>query len=129
MRLVLLASTRYNGDVHFGRTVHTSTAQKMELNDEIMFAVFEKFLQYPPDSLLKDDAYTREYFDSFVVALPFDDKILVRWHVAILFDEFILDHGILKNIFGRWCPFEKPADYLNRKGREFYNALKNPPQE
>ena len=94
----------------------------MKYDAEIMFAVFEKFLESRPEFL--DGGKTSQfYIDEFVNALPHVIPDLVRWHVAVLFDEFLIDQNIIRALFGNWR-FGKPADHFNRSGEKLYDALK-----
>ena len=99
-------------------------------DDNIMHSVFKYFLGNPPDSLLHKDDYTRNYIDQCVNTLSHSDGDIVRWHIAVLLDNFVLDQNIASLVCGRMNP-ENPADRLNRSGQQFYidlcNRLKTTP--
>ena len=80
------------------------------------------FLKKKPEFLGGRDT-PKNYVNEFVSALPHVVPDLVRWHVAILFDEFLIDQNIIESFFSNWR-FEKPADHFNRSGEELYGALK-----
>jgi len=86
-----------------------------------MFRVFEKFLEKRPD-YIKDDRNTKNYLDEYIRDLPFDPNI-VRWHVAVLFDEYLFKPNIIMGIFGNWR-FDNPAEHFNRSGQELYDSLR-----
>jgi len=93
----------------------------MHYNEQIMLAVFEKFLHTTPERL-ENCGNLPYYIQMFENELPFDN-FLIRWHIALLFDEFLLKQDIIDAVFGKWR-FEKTADQLNLSGHMLYNYLK-----
>ena len=103
----------------------TTMAFNPKYDAEIMLAVFKQFLQYPPQYCLKTGDYAKQYCDSkFVNALPHFNSDLVRWHVAVLLDEFVLAQDIRFAVYGLMYPFGNHySDYLNCSGQQFYVQL------
>ena len=93
----------------------------MRYNPEVMFAVFRKFLEKRPEHL-KSGSSTEIYFNEYIEDLPFTSDI-VRWHIAVLFDEFLFKGNILAGVYGDWR-LENPYDHLNKSGQELYESLK-----
>jgi len=88
---------------------------------QIMLEVFEKFLTLPPEGLHGGNSVGL-YFEEYLKDSRFDHN-LVLWHVAVLFDEFLIKQDILQSVFGNWRR-ENPLEYLNGSGQTLYCTLK-----
>jgi len=104
-----------------------------QYDDKIMEAVFDKFLEKPPNFYLQRDDTTAYYVDTIinhvkhVFGVPIEDNI-IRWHIALLFDEFVLNQHIVSAVFGNMeLPKPMCAYYLNERGQRLYKRLKNLP--
>lgn len=95
--------------------------ENMNYNEHIMLAVFEKFLNTRP-VYLQNDSATRHYINNFLADLSSFDSALVQWHIAILFDEFLIKQDIINAVFSNWR-LGKSADHLNRNGQELCESL------
>ena len=83
----------------------------------------DKFLENPPDFYIKNDSAIKDsLIDPYVTALSPFDPALVQWHIAVLFDEFVIDQHIVKALLGK-LQLDKTTDHLNRSGQELYKSL------
>jgi hypothetical protein len=100
----------------------TFLLKTMERNSEIMLAVFEKFLENPAifEYRYLSGNEIEKHFPPHLTA----DARLLRWHIVMLLDEFVLDFE--SNLINDWStsdlyPEELP-DRLNWSG---YAVLQN----
>jgi len=93
----------------------------MEQNKTIMLAVFEKFLENPQAFYAAGGTYSAAE-KCFPAKLP-DSPDIIRWHVLAFLSEFILCPRIVVS-YNNNLRFQG-EDYLNWKGKQFYDELKN----
>ena len=115
--------------------------EKLEQSNEIMLVIFEEFLSNntrlllsPPD----DDSgiALKELIKACEQKLPPKfTKEQIRWHIAVFFSEFVINHSITDLVFvnlkaelnlrgGRFTDFFSRFDCLNWAGKRLYKELK-----
>ena len=112
--------------------------EKLKQNEEIMLAIFEEFLNgsIKPCMTDPDKTYLKEFVNNCEQKLSDFDDAYVRWHIAVLFSEFVINHDIAAKSFadllairripsGSFLDFFGAFDYLNWSGKQLYNELKN----
>ena len=93
----------------------------MKYDEKIMYDVFKKFLEHRPMNL-KDNNDLKSFANKLVDDLPYEIN-LIRRHVTILIDEFLISPTTIETFYGKWR-FEDPADHFNWSGQELYDSLK-----
>ena len=101
---------------------YNATHKNMKYDEQIMLAVFEHFLKARPENL-EGGSNTDTYFKGYVEEIHHSEPSLVLWHIAVLFDEFLIKQNIIEGIFGNWR-FDTPHKHLNRSGQILYDTLK-----
>ena len=111
--------------------------EKLKQNEKIMLAIFEEFLNsdMKPRLANSGERYLEEFIDNCVQKLSKFDSAHVRWHIAVFFDEFVINHDVAAESFatiaaerrihvGSFLDFFAALDYLNWNGKQLYNELK-----
>ena len=102
---------------------NSSIQENMNYNKQIMLAVMDKFLEDPPNFYIKNDSAAQDSLvNPYVTALSQFKQSLVLWHLAVLFDEFVIDQHIVKAVFGK-LRLDKTTDHFNRRGQKLYKSL------
>jgi len=114
------------------------TQEKQKRNENIMLAIFEEFLygEKRPELAPASNEYLTEFITTCEKRLSKHNSAHIRWHIAVFFSEFVINHKIadksfiylralLKMSSGSFLDFLAPLDYLNWGGKQLYNELKN----
>jgi len=102
----------------------------MKRNDDIMLAVFKKFLDNP--QVFRLENMTGDAIKGFFQPNLTADSNLLRWHIALFLSEFIVDEETFKHLATGDLYFKESTDYLTWSGYKVFCELqhrtKNNPQ-
>ena len=122
----------------------------IQYNDDILLAIFEKFLKNPHSLTVETDrecdldAYIPSN-EEYKKPNDYDEREwrnLLRWHVVVFVREFIIGGGSEGTInpwaavptrityvgspsCSKYLTLHEPMDYLNRSGQALYQELKS----
>jgi len=94
----------------------------MQRNDALMLAIFE-FFHERPELIYVDASKMPEIFRTFSAQLSHDQDVIL-WHLAVFFDEFVVDRATLDSFQQGRFGIDKLTPYLNWSGQCFYEKLK-----